>query len=229
MKEYYVDNFAELHDVLAPFRKSNRWVFRGQVDPEWNLLPRAGRTPYNETDDLAILEAWKRRAIEYLKSQPDNQWDWLTIAQHHGLATRLLDWSYNPLIAAYFAVTHKHNLRSHIFCYYPASYLVPEKANPSEYKGVSLFKPKGAIPRITRQGGVFTVHGIPTTSLENSLNDGDILELIVISERYTKELLHELNHYGINSSTVFPDLDGLSNYVNWHTENAMYWLVNADY
>jgi len=59
--------------------------------------------------------------------------------------------------------------------------------------------------------------------LTDSLREKDFLELIVIDRNYCKELCFELNHYGVNHSTVFPNLDGLSAHVNWISEHINYW------
>ena len=223
MNAHRVSSFSELHHVLSRFRRSNRWLYRGHANPNWILVPRAGRPPYSDVDDLALLKAWKRRAIEYVSNAPDNDWDWLAIAQHHGLATRLLDWSFNPLVAAYFACRHGQDSDANIFCFKPKRYLNPDETTPAAYKKVSVFKPKGVVPRITRQGGVFTAHGQPKLPLEETLTEKDKLEVIVIDRVYVKELMFDLNHYGINAAYVFPDLDGLSRHVNWYMENQDYW------
>lgn len=228
MQEYTVSSFPELHEVLSNYRKSNRWVFRGHVDPSWKLVPKAGREPYSTTDDLSIFKAWKRRAIEYVVNPPDNDWDWMAIAQHHGLATRLLDWTYNPLVAAYFATTHMLQSEAHIYAFKPSRFLIPESTTPKYYKRISLYKPKGVVSRIARQGGVFTAHGEPNISLDKKLYDDDVLECITITAPYVRELPFELNHYGVNSAYVFPDLDGLSKHTNWYTENKEYWASQMD-
>ena len=93
--------------------------------------------------------------------------------------------------------------------------------------GVAIYRPSGVIPRITRQGGVFSIHEDPKIPLEvgsDALND---LHRIVIKKSHRVSLLAELSYYGINSATLFPDLDGLSDFVNWTIESKEYWNILA--
>ncbi|MDA5564328.1 FRG domain-containing protein [Cobetia sp. MMG027] len=226
MVTHSVKGFNDLHSVLSQYRTSNKWVFRGHESELWELKPRAGRAPYNKSDDLVMFKAWKRRAIEYVNSSPTDDWDWLAIAQHHGLVTRLLDWSLNPLVAVFFAIANKPKSgdKACMYAYYPNRYIDAKAHSPSSFEGVALLKPNGVAPRISRQGGLFTMHGAPSVPLNESMGKNDKLEKIIFEPECIKDLIFEINHYGINYASIFPDLDGLSRHVNWHTENAKYWM-----
>ena len=92
---------------------------------------------------------------------------------------------------------------------------------PLAFGSVGIFRPRGVVPRIVRQGGLFTVHGPPELSLEKLTRNRIVtLKQIVIAESYRSTLLVELARYGINSASLFPDLDGLSLYLNWSVESG---------
>jgi hypothetical protein len=228
MKEHLVNTFDKLHEVFGGFRKDNRWVFRGHSNPDWILNPKAGRKEFAGSDDERPFRAWKRRAVEFISLPHEDDWGWLSVGQHHGLATRLLDWTFNPLAAAFFAVEEKADSDAIVFAYRCTNVIAPEKIGPFEVKGVVKFKPMGVAPRIIRQGGIFTIHGDPERPLEKVMLKTDELERIVVAASYRRDLVYELSHYGVNRATLFPDLDGLSAHVNWMTANRHYWSMPTE-
>jgi hypothetical protein len=84
-------------------------VYRGSADLEWSLLTSLDRLggidpPHTKAAlEEHILRNFLRYSRPYLDRPIHSHWEALVIAQHHGLPTRLLDWTYSPLVAAHFA------------------------------------------------------------------------------------------------------------------------------
>ena len=127
------------------------------------------------------------------------------------MPTRLLDWIENPLVACYFAVEQHSDDDSVIYAYLNKSYIdVEEYPEPFRYKEVGKFIPRHITPRITTQGGLFTIHPKPYEEFVS-----DEIEKIVIPNRIRAKLKRTLNKYGVDRFSLFPNLDGLAAHIEW--------------
>lgn len=224
-----VQSFSDFHEQVSSYRRDNRWMFRGQADSGWRVLPKAGRAPFNERDDLILLEAWRRRAAQHIEIQPRNLWELMALAQHHGLPTRLLDWSHNPLVAAYFACASEPDRDGAMYCYLASQQIEPERAQPKHIKQIVKYRPNMVASRIGLQSGLFTVHPDAEADLISAKPKADSLKRIVITREYKRQMIFELNHYGINRMTLMGDLDGLSAHMCWTLHNRRYWSDHEEF
>lgn len=85
--------------------------FRGCTDRDYSLIPSIGRSRFTVSHEQPLLNAFKQNAIQFLDHRPVSDWEWIFLARHHALPTRLLDWTESPLIGLYFA-THSFEVAS---------------------------------------------------------------------------------------------------------------------
>lgn len=220
-----------ISDISPDFfsQEKGQWVFRGQSSTKYQLLPSIGRSTTHTSSSIkkyerSVFNTFKREARAFLTDAPKDDWEWLALAQHHGLSTRLLDWSLNPLVALYFSVSENFTEDGKFFAL-NAPKKIPKHIlsnSPFAVKMPFKFYPDALTPRIRAQEGLFIVFSEIDKELSSfSRNDWEIREYLIPSAA-KKDLRYELYRLGIHTDSLFPDLDGIAERIMWqHTATPL--------
>lgn len=205
--------------------QQSNWIFRGVADAVHHaLLPKVGRDEraYDEAKERVIFANFKRRARQFLNTSGMTDWELMALAQHHGLPTRLLDWTTNPLIAAYFAVSSNPQDQTARIYAARAPDLVDIRAiGPFDCAKVSAFIPSAVAPRIVAQRGLFTIHPTPTKEWDRGQTrpkraapkSGE--SYFDIDSRFRPFFERKLFQVAIDAAAIKSDLDGLCETLAW--------------
>jgi hypothetical protein len=203
------------------------WVFRGHRIAEWPLTPQIDRPPYKQFrkvhrvtrqhHERCLLDDFKRRARSHVNSHPENDWEWLAIAQHYGLCTRLVDWTINPLAAVYFAVEEigRTNERpsSVVWAYLHRGQDATLFSNgPFSIDTIVFYDPPDVVSRIRAQEARFTAH--PAGEDGEAVPWPGELRGYMIPFEHRAAIRDELEFIGVSRETIYPDLDGVCHHIN---------------
>ncbi len=228
IKEITINSISELLTNLTEHSEANDYtLYRGQQF-DWNLHPKISRlTSRGKMDKIKceklMIDEFVFYSKPYLNDKSHSPIDILSIAQHHGMATRLLDWTKNPLAAIWFAVNEVPEEGNKYGVVWKLDTIQDdyiEDCNPFDIKEIKLFRPNLNIQRIINQNAIFSIHGYSEEfgiylKLEEQPNYYSRLVKFIIPSDIFWKIRYDLDILGINKMSLFPDLDGVSKYVEW--------------
>lgn len=238
--EIQINNWKDFTDVMIekPYR---RYIYRGQKNSTWQLettlrralLSMGVKERYWKGREESIVQTFQKRAHIYLRHLPvinnktENMLEWLSIMQHYGAPTRLLDWSYSPFVAAFFSLEELCEKS----CVWEIDYKILRKSNiekagkqyiskvfEKDYASVAVFpyEPKLQNERLIAQQGLFLCTNDLDETIDDIIDDHNLHEKILTKYIFLfeldeiKEALKSLKMMNIDNSKLFPGVEGLS-------------------
>lgn len=243
--------------------KYRGWGFRGHTDASWPLLSSLSRyfryaSVHPDAwmgQELRILRIFRRKAHLYLDHVPaeDDSFEWLGLMQHHGAPTRLLDVTWSPYVALFFAIERGAKQAS-VWAFNSAA--INEKDQQKLRNGqvidlrqvgtwvegsyerdfvraklpfVIIGEPRIMNRRLIAQSGTFLVPSVLDRPVDEIISGYEraehlVAKLLINVEQMREEAMYALYSMNITHATLFPDLDGLARSMAYELE--FHWAFN---
>jgi len=218
-----VHEFRQAVSAIKLPRHTHVILYRGQREAH-DLLPSLFRKFRTRVDHVHRVEAkmltrLKARIPGRTSGRPRDDWDWLSFGQHYSLATRLLDWTEDPLVALFFAVETSPPASPTVYVYHATeSQIVNDaarKSSPADIMKTRIMRPSVHSVRVALQKGWHTVHRlhprksggkrmIPLAEME--WHEGR-LSSVNIDPPQAGSIRSELKRLGVYHATVYGDFE----------------------
>lgn len=258
--EHSVSRWSDFVAIVQRWQGFRNWCFRGQGDATWLLNCSLTRhievskvvEGAWERQEARIQRIFRRKSHLFLDDLPDeDQLEWLALMQHHGAPTRLLDFTWSPYVAAFFALERAEKPAAVWALNLPLLWDIHERRRidgikvtdadprdrrtfeqvflPNRHAFVWQGDPFRMPQRVVAQSGTFLVTSHLGRTVEQILegypDDGELLIKFVLDTATMRaEAMAQLYSMNITQATLFPGLDGLARSMAYEFEYS--WQVD---
>jgi hypothetical protein len=241
--------------VAGPEYRS--WAFRGQSDASWPLFSSLSRYLIQYRIDprawpeqeMRSLRIFRRKAHLFLNVVPpdDDSFQWLAMMQHFGAPTRLLDFTWSPFVAGFFALERATKDAAVWGLSLPrlwkAQYKVPGITKPKKHEELGMRTPgnyerffiQNRIPfvatgepmvmnqRLVAQSGTFVVPGLLDKPVDDIISNYEkpesaLTKFVLKTAEIREEAMYSFYNMNITNASLFPGLDGLARSLAYEIE-----------